>query len=61
MNQPTEKSVAQVTHSLPLAQMKWKDERKKEDFLIDSGCSEAKFNQGKGDLLFLTLSHPIKI
>ena len=22
-NQPTDKSVAQVTHSLPLAQMKW--------------------------------------
>lgn len=48
-NQPTDKSVAQVTHSLPLAQMKWDESI---SFLIDSGRSEAKFNQGKGGLTF---------
>jgi hypothetical protein len=34
---------------------------KSKSLLIDSGRSEAKLNQGKGGLLFLTLSHPIKI
>jgi hypothetical protein len=38
--------------------MKWDESI---SFLIDSGRSEAKFNQGKGGLLFLTLSHPIQI
>lgn len=35
-----------MTHSLPLVQMK------SISFLIDSGRSEAKFNQGKGGLTF---------
>ena len=30
-------------------------------FFIDLGCNEAKFNQSKGGLLFLTLSLPIQI
>lgn len=62
INQPTDKSVAQVTHSLPLAQMKENGMNQTNQVafcLIDSGRSEANFNQGRGGNLFLTLSHPI--
>lgn len=50
-NQPTDKSVAQVTHSLPLAQIKWDELKKNKLFYLFRAQRNQILSRQKGGLL----------